>query len=321
MSEDPIKTEVGGGRNEDTGFKSADQYKAFDVELEKHETFPTRIEKTDLKPHAINPGETEIILQRHGKYERDRNSENVGSLTPEAAESEKTNAVAYFEELLKSIQEAERGQVDVLVVASDTQYFQGGRRSRETAELAQEAALEVFERHGIPSTNIINTTGRTRGEGGPRPMPKLREPNMLNESPDFLDFMLKEYGDINLDFWVAFEEDHHKDVREAMGAEGPDDIADRTSFTIRALARYAEAYHRANPDRRLVIWAATHYDTISPFVKRDIFEVGKEQQLMVDYGAGIAIDIDSSGKAKTTIDGVEYDVPIKKKSISEKSGS
>lgn len=302
--------EVGGGRHEE--FKSAEGYKEIGAEAEEPKEFPTKIEKSDIKPGGIAQGETEIILQRHGAYIRDREDPNVGSLSEETAALEKGAATKYFESFLAQLPESERDKVDVLVVASDTQYFGAGRRSYQTATLAQSAAQEVFAKAGLPAENVINTTGRMYGDGGPKPMPRLREPNMLNESPDFLDFMLKEYGGINLDFWVAFEEDRHKAVREKMHAEGPDDIADRTAFTTRALARYGQMYHHENPDRRLIIWAATHYDTISPFVKRDIFEVGKEEQLLVDYGAGIVIDVDTEGNGTTEIDGKPYAVPLKK---------
>ncbi len=296
-------------------FKSAQAYQAYgelSTEVEAAQELPTKLEKSDIQAHPIEAGQTEIILQRHGAYIRDREDPRVGSLSEEAAAAEKASAKRYFESFLGGIPQAERDAVDVLVVASDTQYFEGGRRSYETATLAQEAASEVFEAEGLPGTNIINTTGRLSGEGGPKPMRKLREPNFINDSPDFLDYMLEKYGGMNLDFWIAFEEDKEKETRLAMGAEGPDDIADRTAFTVQALARYAAAYHRANPDRRLIIWAATHYDTISPFVKRDVFGVGKEQQLLVDYGAGITIDIDTEGKATTELGGKAYEVPLKK---------
>jgi hypothetical protein len=302
--------EVGGGRNDE--FKTTQVYSELSVEAAEPVDFPTKIEKSDIKAHPIKQGETEIVLQRHGAYIRDREDPNVGSLSEESAATEKTAAKSYFEAFLDSVPEGERDRVEVLIVASDTQYFDGGKRSYETATLAQEAAQEVFESRSLPSANIINTTGRLSGEGGPRPMPKLREPNFLNESPDFLDYMLTKYGGVNLDFWIAFEEDRHKETRLAMEAEGPDDIANRTAFTIRVLARYADGFHRANPDSRLVIWGATHYDTISPFVKRDLFGIDKDKQLMVDYGAGISIDIDTTGRATTELGGKQYDVPLKK---------
>lgn len=275
--------------------------------------FPTQIEKTDIKPHPIQVDETEIVLQRHGAYIRDRNDPNKGSLSPESVAIEQSSAANYFETFLTQLPEAERSSVDVLVVASDTQYFNGGQRSLETAVIAQQVATNIFERHGLPASNIINSTGRLSGDGGPRIVTKLREPNFLDKDPpEFIDFMLKKYGGVNLDFWIAFEEDRHKDVREAMGAEGPDDIADRTAFTVRTLAHYARAFHKANPNRRLIIWAATHYDTISPFVKRDVFGVGKDKQLLVDYGAGIVIDVDKAGAATTEINGRYYPVNLTK---------
>lgn len=312
MSEHP---EVSGGRHEDQGFKNAAEYAAFEVVQVQSSELPTKIEKTDIHPGGIAAGETEIILQRHGAYIRDKEDPRAGSLSEESALTEKTAATAYFEAFLGQVPEAERDAVDVLVVSSDTQYAGNGRRSIETAELAQQAAAEVFEAQGISQDHVINSAGRLRGEGGPRPMPKLREPNMLKDSPDFLDFLLEKYGDEGrpgLDFWVAFEEDKEKATREKMGAEGPGDIADRTAFSVRALARYAEAYHKANPGRRLIIWAATHYDTISPYVKREAFGVSNDEQLLVDYGGGITIDIDKDGVAKTEIAGKEYPIALKK---------
>lgn len=304
----PNRPNVGGGRYEDA---EPNFYEELGKTAETS-GLPDKLTKEDIQPKPGDPESTQIILQRHGAYERSRYSENVGSLPPESAQAEYEAALKYFESYLAALNEEERQNVEIIVVSSDTQYFEGGRRSLETASLAQRAAEEVLKKYGIPTENIINNTGRLSGDGQPRTMPKLREPNFLNESPDFLDFMLEKYGDLNLDFWLAFEEDRHKDVREQMGAEGPDDIADRTAFTIRVLARYAKAFHKANPGKRLIIWGATHYDTISPFVKRDVFEEPKEKQLLVSYGGGFTIDIDSEGNASTELGGKNYTVNIKK---------
>lgn len=298
---------VGGGRNDE--FKRAEAYKEFAVELQQDE-LPAKLEKSDIRPRPGDTGETEIVLQRHGAYVRDREDELVGSLSPESAQTEKEAAREFFRNFFSQLSEEERTTVDILFVSSDTQYFEGGRRSLETAILAQEAAREVLADFQLSPDAIINSRDQEDGEGGPRTIPKLREPNFLNDSPDFLDYMLNKYGGINLDFWIAFEEDQEKETRLAMGAEGPDDIADRTAFTVRVLARYARVYHKTNPDRRLIIWGATHYDTISPFVKREIFGVGKEQQLMVNYGAGLSIDIDREGKGTTELGGKTYEVPV-----------
>jgi hypothetical protein len=296
------------GRNID--LSESNEYSKLGEEAKSIE-LPTVIERSDIEPHAIATGETEIVLQRHGKYARKSEQGELGSLTDVA--SEKAAAAEYFSKFLEQLPEDERQSVDILFVASDTQYRGAGKRSLETAIVAQEAATEVLEEQGASGSRILNVTNDLRGDGGPRPMPKMREPQMFTKSPDFVKFLEDNYdADMGLKFWIAFEEDLEKDTREQMGAEGPDEIADRMGFSVRALARYAQAYHNSNPDRRLVIWADTHYDTISPFVKRDVFGVGKEAQLLVDYGAGITIDIDSEGKAKTELGGKEYEVPLAK---------
>jgi hypothetical protein len=275
-------------------------------------SLPTRIERTDLIPRTIESDGTEIVLQRHGRYERGTDGDRVGSLTEEAVATERQTAVDYFDQLLDQLPEGERSNIDVLFLASDTQYAGGGRRSLETAQLAQEAAVEVFARRGLPATNIVNLdpAHHIRGEGGPRPTGPLREPQMFDKSPDFVAFLKDKYGDLNTDFWIAFEEDREREARLAMGAEGPDEIAGRMARSVEVMARYASAYHAAKPGRRLVIWADTHYDTISPYVKREILGVGKETPLQVDYGAGVAIDIDRSGRAKTHIANQEYPVRV-----------
>jgi len=320
MSEDPEQSYGGGGRYEapDT-FESAQEYAKLDVE------FPRSIEVTDIHAHAIAPGETEIVAQRHGDYVRPREDASRGSLTGESASEVGQTAKAYFETFMNQIPENERGSVDVLFVASDTQYFSGGRRSLETGSLAQQAAEEVFQQMGIPLENIHNNRGELHGlddNSGPRTMPAMREPNFLNTHPEFVDYLVNKYSQttddsgrkvIDTPFWIAFETDAEKELREQVGAEGPDCIADRMEHSINVLGRYAQAYHKLNPDRRLVIWAATHYDTISPYVRRDIFEQEdyKDQSLGVKLGGGITIDVDKEGNATTEIGGTNYDVPLR----------
>lgn len=303
---------VGGGR--DTQSERFSQgYQELEITPDEAVEFPTKIEKSDIKPHAIGLGETEIVVQRHGKYIRDREDAQVGSLSQESADEERAAAQKYFQEFLAQLPEEERDTVDVLFVSSDTQYFDGGRRSYETAELAQAAAEQVLQDNGISTDHILNHSHDLMGDGKPRPWKVLREPQMFDKSPDFVDYMVDKYGPLTQDFWIAYEEDTEKEKRLEMGAEGPDEIADRLSFALRVLSRYSGAYHKSNPDRRLVVWASTHYDTISPFVKRDVFETGKEQQLLVDYGAGITVDIDKEGRGTTVLGGKDYEVPLRRK--------
>lgn len=280
------------------------------MNLEKpNADFPQRIERSDLEPIAFKLGETEIVLQRHGDYERAPESPSLGSLTKSGAREIYTSAEDFFDKLLGTIPESERGSIDILVLASDTQYKGGGRRSMETAEQIMAAAKEKMAQFGMSKTQLLNISGNFHGDGGPRPESKLREPKMISDSPEFVEFLKEKYGDMTSDFWIAFEEDREREVREQMGAEGPDQIADRLSSIVEVLSRYSKSYHNKHPNRRLLIWAATHHDMISPYIKREVFGIDKEDALGVDYGAGLVINVDETGARKTKISGNEYEIP------------
>lgn len=273
-------------------------------------SLPRKIEQENIEPKLPEIGGTEIILQRHGKYERSADSQNVGSLTEEGVQNIYDLGKHFFSELFGDASEEERAQIEILVIASDTKYMDGGQRSMETANEIIKALKEELEKFEMSPSQFLNSSGRFDGDGEARPTSKLREPQMFDNSPEFVEFLKEKYGDLNLDFWIAFEEDLEKDTREKMNAEGPDEIADRTNKMVKILARYARMYHKQHPGKRLIIWAATHYDTISPYVKRDIGGVSKEVPLGVDYGAGISINLDKDGKNSVKIAEEEYEAPL-----------
>lgn len=322
-----MNKEIGGGRYEEP--HQSNVYKDLKKEVTEYPKidaeFPKKIEKTDIQAHPIGPDETEIVAQRHGDYVRDRTDTRVGSLTRDAQVEVRETAENYFRSLLEQIPANERDTVDVLFVTSDTQYFEGGRRSLETGTIAQEAAQQIFEEYGISPQNIHNTKGVLKGmedRSGPRPMAGLREPQFLDNQPDFANELLQKYSKtegpdgekkLDINFWIAFETDVESELREQYGAEGPDDIANRTAHSINVLGRYAQIYHKLNPGRRLIVWASTHYDTISPYVRRDVLQQDnyKDEALGVALGGGVTIDIDSAGNATTEIGGQSYAVPLK----------
>lgn len=277
---------------------------------------PESIVRADLAPREIHAGETEIVFQRHGKYERDETATDKGSLTPEAQQAEYEAAKKFFQQQLDSVPEAERSKVKLLVIASDTHY-QGnkdaGQRSTETANLVLKAAREVLVEYGLSEDQILNDTTNIKGGGEARPTPILREPKAFDETPEYIDFLKDkyekntEYGESSK-FWQAFEGDWEKETRQEMGAEGPDEMADRLKRSLAILSRYAKFFHHNNPDSRLIIWATSHYDTISPFVKRELMGLDKDRFLGVDYGAGITIKLDASGDADTTINNKNYKI-------------
>lgn len=273
-----------------------------------------KITKEDIHVPEIEPGGSAIVFQRHEKYDRTRDSETAGSIFPEAAEDTYDRDKAFFEELL-----ADGGEdTMVMVVSSDTQYAGKGYRSLETAQLAQDAAVEVMTDMGLdPAEHIINLspdfTTETHEPTGQdiTIMPLVVEPKMFDETPEFVDYLRDAYGEADTQPVVndqgetemrriglspkafgMFEMDHPdiKEKREEMGAEGVYDIVDRTKLAVRVLSAHAESFHRNHPGKKLVVWMASHYDTISPLVK-DATGNSFEEFVPVDYGAGVIIEL------------------------------
>jgi hypothetical protein len=281
-----------------------------------------KIEKSDIVAPEIPEGGTAIVLQRHERYQRARDAENAGSIFPEDAELTRANDEAFFDTVL-----SEEGDSETmfLFISSDTQYAGKGRRSLETAQVAQDAAVAVMERKGIdPKTRIINfnpdfrTNGHDETGQAIRPEKKLREPKMFDETPDFVKELGKKFNPPNVQAeidaqrtdvqlspqaFAAYEADDPEVVkmREQHGAEGVYDILDRTKKSIRVLERYAQAFHASNPGKRLVIWGASHYDTISPLVK-DATDTEFDEFVPVDYGAGVVINVPPKGEGETTLE-------------------
>ncbi len=313
------KEKMGGRAVEDSdGKRLAKELKAIaDSHVAPPIKIPESIVREDLAPIAIDSGETEIVFQRHGKYERDTNAPDKGSLTPEAQQIEYESAKKFFQAQLETVPPDERLKVRLLVVASDTHYQgdpEAGMRSTETANLVLKAAREVLNGFGLSEDQILNLSTNIKGKGEARPTPILREPKAFDESPEFIEFLKDkyerstEYGE-GSKFWQAFEGDWEKEKREEMGAEGPDEMADRLKKSLSILSRYAKFFHQKHPGSRLIIWATSHYDTISPYVKRELMGIDKDTFLGVDYGAGISIKLDKDNKAETIINNHKYSVP------------
>ena len=132
---------------------------------------------------------------------------------------------------------------------------------------------------------------------------------MLSESPDFVEHLKEKYG-TGKKFWINYELDTEKEAREKMDAEGVDRIAERMRYFLSMLTKAAEQRHKEDPGKRLVIWAMSHYDAISPFVKKRILAQPATEYLPVNAAAGITMEATRDGKVKTQLGGQEFDVDL-----------
>lgn len=286
-----------------------------------------KVEKEDIKVPHLEPGESAIVLQRHEKYERDRDSETAGSLVPEHADVASERYQTYFRELFSQDVDSE---TMLFFVSSDTQYSGKGYRSMETAQLAKDAAVAVLEEMGIdPTERIINVnpkfntksfekTGQTI-----RSDKKIVEPDIFN-TPKYVDFLRDKYGKedgpgngISQKAWAMHEMDAEAQVRESHGAEGVYDVVDRTKKSLSIMERYSKVFHASNPDKKLLIWASSHYDTISPLIK-NVTGADFGEYLPVDYGGGILIKL-GNGEVQPRLEAQNQTVPMQLGRIATKN--
>ncbi len=289
----------------------ADKYAALPKKITGLEIPAPRTENGEV----IEAGGALIVLQVNAQDRREdlAPGEEFGQLKAEAADAVKEQAKAMMEQVLNSITEAERGTVDVMVFASDgslatpTGATSQHRRAYETAE----KVLEGIEAAGINSSDIINNLG---GDGGPLPVESLKDLRVLEgvgvaeadkteqETRDaqYVAYLSDKYGKTTdtgqgTPFWEYFERDEPEDKlkREELGAEGPHEIAERVRSTMATIARVASGYMQDKPDRRLVVWVDSHYDTISPYTKEHVVGLGgySDRFLGVSKGAGLVMEL------------------------------
>ncbi|MDP1884544.1 MAG: hypothetical protein Q8L10_04190 [Candidatus Moranbacteria bacterium] len=263
-----------------------------------------RITSADLQVRAPEMDETVIVLQRNAKDDRRENSEDIGALEKEAAEQARKKAKEIFDGIFGRLSEKERKTLDVMIVASDAVLTtpsgikNNHKRAVETAEQIISGLRESMEEFDILENQFLNSSATQ--DGGTIEVSELKDLSMMEESPEFVDFLKNKYG-TGAEFWDAYEADLEKETRLQMKAEGPDDIARRVNYALSVQAQIAHEYHMANPGRRLIIWAVSHYDSISPFIKKNIAGMDMKSYLPVDQGAGISINIDNQGKATCVI--------------------
>lgn len=271
-----------------------------------------RISNRSIEAEPLNLGGTTIILQRHEEYDRDRDSADAGHLTPKGRENGAMEAEERIRALIESTPVQERANLFFLVLASDTTFVDKGARSIETAEIVSEKINQLSAEYNIDEQNFLNISREYRGteKGHPRPVAKLREPQIFEQTPDFVTFLKEKYPDFK-DFWPAYEADIEKETRERMGAEGPEEMADRIEVFLKVIKKYSSLFHREKPDSRLIVWCVSHYDTISPWTKKYLLQQSATgPYLPVDYGAGVSVSLDSEGNANASAEGRKFQLDL-----------
>jgi hypothetical protein len=272
------------------------------------------ITEADLRVVVPEIDGTTLVLQRNAKDERIIGAENYGALTPEAAEQAKEQAKQYFLNLFSKLSDEEKKQVEILVVASDAtlvtpeEINSSHKRASETAEMVMSGIREAMREAGVEERQLLNESDEFAEFAevkGPIEFRQLEALKMLSESPEFVEHLKQKYGTVK-EFWIEFEKDTDKDVRQEMGAEGVHGIAERMRDFLGLLMEGAKERHQQETGKRLIIWAVSHYDAISPFVKTKILNRPATDYLPINGAAGLTLDISPDGSIKTELSGQEF---------------
>jgi len=261
------------------------------------------LRKVTAKPIAFDceVGGTQIIIQRHCDY--DRKYSGIGSGLVEESAKEQEGIWRAYAKQIKKLPPEEQKKIKILFVASPTAGAGGLQRSVETTKIAR----QVLEAEGINPNQIINNDFK-QNESGVLSYNNWTQPKMFGEKGateadlKYFEF-LKKATDYNGDMrkiFAAFEDDIYKDVREQLGAEGPKEIVERMQDSISAFQRFSKNFHEDNPNHRLLIIGASHYDTLSPMAKW-LADMPIDKFLGVNYCAGISVNIDKKGKLSARI--------------------
>lgn len=258
-----------------------------------------------VTPAAIIPqaklNETQIILQRHCNYDKEK-----GGLIPESVNIQK-EVVNKFNEIMNSQSSNEElRNTYFLFVSSGTISTSNFKRAKETTNIAMNEVKKFFENNSISSNNILNLDLDANYNREVREDKHLTEPSMFTDSSGYLEYLKEKHGGINKDFWIDFEGDLSIEKRKKFNTEGPEEIVNRAVRYLNVLKRYSDYFHKKNPNSRLIIWNGTHYDILSPLVKQRILNYDKEDIVKVDNCGGLSVLIDEFNTITINMNGITY---------------
>lgn len=283
------------------------------------ETERVALTKEDLRiPETFEPGDELIVLACNIKDIRAQEDGEIGTLYPEQADAFRSSIEALADSIYEPLSEVERENLDIVVLAGDTTLVtpgdEGLRVSQQRAVLTGREAIagisQSMEKYGIDASKHIISDGEK-----PVALSHLRDVNMLHETDNpnvkqFVDYMINKYGS-GRELWMAFEDDTEKELRDSLGVEGPNEIADRVSQLVNLSAYIADLTKQGDKDKRVVVFAVGHYDNISPWAKKTLLGINPADGFIpVEKGGGLVIQRKTDGTASTFVGGKEYHLDI-----------
>jgi hypothetical protein len=252
----------------------------------------TKILITDIQPLIANHGETIIIIQRNVKDNREAETGVIGELTDEGKRIAENISHDFFNTVFQVLKE-EKNTVDVRVVASSaTLILPGGlradkKRAVDTADYMIAGLLKSMDSYQVSKSQLLTSR--------PIELSELHDLFITDRFPGFISFLIDKSKGNMKDFWIRYEGDQHENVTRKAGIEGQNQIADRIYDVVAAQVKFSLEYHKIHPGRRLYIWIVGHYDSLSPFLKKHVFNTDITIYLQMEQGGGVVIKCNNGG--------------------------
>lgn len=282
------------------------------------------VTKEDLRPpKEFEKGAALINLIVNVKDIRNPDDGEIGTLYPDQAAEFEDRIESFMDQVYGGITPDERQQLDVIVLAGETDLVTPGaqglrnphQRALETGDLAIGRIKESMLKFGVDPDNSLSTQ-----HNRPIAINTLNDiallhplgPELVDKTGDevYLEYLIQKYG-TGREFWMVFEDDTEKEMRERLGAEGPTEIADRTSYLIDICSTIVDLHQQDDPDKRVIVFAFGHYDNFSPWVKRHLMGIDPAEGFVpMEKGSGVVIKKSPDNTASTSIANKTFPVSL-----------
>ncbi|MFA5987541.1 MAG: hypothetical protein WC797_02740 [Candidatus Paceibacterota bacterium] len=218
-------------------------------------------------------------------------------------------------ELLKSLGESDRTSVDFLVVGSDPRIGVENEAhpeslvSLQTAQEVLDGVREAFHSFNLDDKQLLNNTAVPGGKIVE--ISEIKGWLPVKDSPELMEFLVGKAQQTGEDVAMLYETDAYKEERERLGVEGAKDIAARVENFL-SFSRGSTNYHAKHNNRRLIFWAVTHFDTITPYLRNILAHPAECSDIIsVDHLGGVVINIKNDHTATVTVQKREYETYLR----------
>ena len=233
-----------------------------------------------------------IILTRHGRYNRTEDIEKGGHIT----EQGKKEIQQKTKERVENIVGKNLPNTTFLVIGSPTHWLSKeylGQRAKETEQIIEQTIIEILKQQGIETeeaSKIIYSKKEIYTRKSSIPIKKIAnliaEPNVYDEAPEYIKKLKLKYGGMTESFWKELTtSEEAKQYNE--NAETPSVLNRKIKHMLEYVIDWAKTYSKQNK-RDICAILITHGETMEPFLNNSKLrgEIGN-----IDYNEGIVFEI------------------------------